>query len=1007
MPDNNTPEAILALVDRFHRNEDAYRSSHYNEAQTRQEFINPFFKCLGWDMENEQGYAEAYKDVIHEASLKIGGATKAPDYCFRIGGARKFFLEAKKPAINVKVDTDPAYQLRRYSWSAKLPLSVLTNFEEFAVYDCRIKPVHGDAASVARTMYFTYRDYASKWDDIFGIFSRDAVLKGSFDTYAEATKRKKGTATVDTAFLEEIESWRATLANNLALRNHHLSQRELNYAVQVTIDRIVFLRMCEDRGVETYGQLQALLAETGIYKEMLALFHKADDRYNSGLFHFHKEPDRTEIPDNLTPALTIDDAVLADIIRGLYYPESPYEFSVLPAEILGQVYEQFLGKVIRLTSGHHAKVEDKPEVKKSGGIYYTPTYIVDYIVKHTIGKLLEGKTPKQVAKMCVLDPACGSGSFLLGAYSYLLEWHRDWYVADTSATHPKEVYERGAGDWRLTTGEKKRILLNNVYGVDIDPQAVEVTKLSLLLKVLEGESHDTLESQRLLFHERALPDLANNIKCGNSLIAPDFYEGQQLSMFDDDEHYRINVFDWSATFPRIMKAGRFDAVIGNPPYIRIQRIAHGDADYVFRKYKWPTSKIDLSLVFLEKALALSAKAGYVGFICTSQWMTTKYGRNIRKSLSDGRVHEIVDFGSLPVFQGADTYPAIFVLSPTPQKALQFKRISKADELNLDAIEASPAIAIPKESLSEEPWNLGRLDILQVLTDRSLRFVPLRDFGKAYIGTKSGKIEAFVVSVEDAKRLDLENDLLYPYAHRGGEVERYCKIHPGAVVIYPYREGENGDPQLIPEAELKAGFPNIHAHLLQFKSILRLRMDSRHLYANGPDWYRHLRPGSYRYIHPPKFALKGVAKRCCVGLLSKETAFDGARCPAVIIEDLRGHDLMYFLALLNSRLASYHLRTVCPPKLSGYVEFSATCLTNLPIRLMDLGKKNERAVHDGLAERADQMLSLHSRLSTARTPHERLAIQAQIDATDHQIDHLVYQAYGLTQREIDLVDIVAE
>jgi hypothetical protein len=275
----------------------------------------------------------------------------------------------------------------------------------------------------------------------------------------------------------------------------------------------------------------------------------------------------------LTLDLQIDDKPLKEIIRNLYYPDSPYEFSVLPADVLGQVYEQFLGKVIRLTSGHRAVVEDKSEVKKAGGVYYTPTYIVNYIVKNTVGKLLEGKTPKQAAKLGILDPACGSGSFLIGAYQYLLDWHRDWYVQDQpkkwATGRSPALYQVAGGDWRLTTAERKRILLNNIFGVDIDPQAVEVTKLSLLLKVLEGEDEQTISRQLRMFHERALPDLGNNIKCGNSLIGLDFY-AQQIDLLDDEERLRLNVFDWQTEFPEIMKAGGFDAAIGNPPYIRIQ-----------------------------------------------------------------------------------------------------------------------------------------------------------------------------------------------------------------------------------------------------------------------------------------------------------------------------------------------------------------------------------------------------------------------------------------------------
>ena len=512
------PTTVLDLIERFHRNADAYRSGSYNETELRREFLDPFFKALGWDIDNEQGHAEAYKDVIHEDSIRIDDAVKTPDYSFRIGGTRKFFLEAKKPSISIKDDTAAAYQLRRYAWSAKLSLSILSNFGEFAVYDCRIKPHKDDPASRARLLYLAYQDYSTQWDTIAAIFSPAAVLKGSFDKYAETTKGKKGTATVDDAFLTEIESWRDELAHNLALRNAALTKRELNFAVQCIIDRLIFLRICEDRGIEEYGHLLSLTNDEGIYPRLFQFFQRADDRYNSGLFHFKREKNRHEAPDELTPTLDIDDKLLRKMVRSVYYPDSPYEFSVLSADILGQVYEQFLGKVISLTHGHRAVVEDKPEVKKAGGIYYTPTYIVEYIVNNTVGKLLEGKTLKQVAQLRILDPACGSGSFLLRAYQYLLDWHRDRYVemlaapdapsrtiTKRAASKPP-VFRSVGGAWWLTTAERKRILLNNIYGVDIDAQAVETTKLSLLLKVLEGESQQTLEKQFKMFHERALPD---------------------------------------------------------------------------------------------------------------------------------------------------------------------------------------------------------------------------------------------------------------------------------------------------------------------------------------------------------------------------------------------------------------------------------------------------------------------------------------------------------------------
>ncbi len=562
------PQSVVDLVDRFTMHLDVYRSPAYNETQVRREFIDPMFKALGWDINNEKGYSEQWKEVIHEDAIKVGGLTKAPDYSFRLGGKRLFFLEAKKPSVNIKDDPSPAFQLRRYAWTAKLPVSILTDFEELVVYDTLTRPFVTDKPTKGRILYIHYDEYPDRWHEIETIFSPDAIRKGAFDKYVQSATQKRGTAKVDDSFLAEIENWREHLARNIALRNPGLTQRELNFAVQRTIDRIIFLRICEDRGVEQYGRLQALLNGENAYSRLRELFHRADERYNSGLFHFQQEKGRHEMPDELTLHLAIDDKVLKDIFKRLYYPECPYEFSVLPAEILGQVYERFLGSVIRLTEGGHAKVEQKPEVRKAGGVYYTPTYIVDYIVKHTVGKLLEGKTPQEVSgftetwrpskkgrALSVLDPACGSGSFLLGAYQFMLDWYLEQYMKNpeklSKGKEPK-VYQHYKGGWRLTTTERKRILLTHIYGVDVDSQAVEVTKLSLLLKVLEGESADTIQKQLMLFHQRALPDLADNIKCGNSLIGPDFFQGRQGNLFDDEEMHRVNAFDWKAEFLDIM-----------------------------------------------------------------------------------------------------------------------------------------------------------------------------------------------------------------------------------------------------------------------------------------------------------------------------------------------------------------------------------------------------------------------------------------------------------------------
>jgi len=467
---------IASLIERFEEQKEFYKRSDYNETLTRRDFIDPFFKALGWDIDNEQGYAESYREVIHEDKIKIGGATKAPDYSFRLGGGKRlFFVEAKKPSVLIRDEITPAYQVRRYGWSAKLPISIITDFEEFAIYDCTKKPNLTDKASHGRIKYLTYNNYLHEFDFLWDTFSKEKVLKGSFDKFVQSDKQKKGTSTVDREFLISLDTWRTYLANNIALRNN-IDEDELNFVVQHIIDRLIFLRIAEDRSVESYGNLQDTIKSGDYYQNLLKQFHTADQKYNSGLFDFSK--------DKLSGNIEIDNKIIKSIINDLYYPVSPYEFSVISVEILGSAYEQFLGKTISLSKSGRAVIEEKPEVRKAGGVYYTPQYIVEYIVKNTVGKLIENKTPKDISKIKIVDPACGSGSFLIGAYQFLLQHHKDYYTNNGKPSKGSKDNPL-TPDGNLTTAEKKRILLNNIFGVDLDANAVEVTKLSLLLKCME------------------------------------------------------------------------------------------------------------------------------------------------------------------------------------------------------------------------------------------------------------------------------------------------------------------------------------------------------------------------------------------------------------------------------------------------------------------------------------------------------------------------------------------
>jgi len=409
--------AIENLVERFSEHRKEYHHADYNEQKVRQDFINPFFKALGWDVDNERGDSEAYREVIYEDKVVVRGKVKAPDYGFRLAGSGKkrlFYVEAKKPSVPIKTHKESAYQLRRYGSSAQAYVSILTNFEDFVVYDCSRVPNQNDSASVARLKHIHFEDYVKEFDFIYDTFSHEAVTRGRFDKFIQAGASKRGTDTLDKRFVQSLDKWRKYLAVSIAYNNRKLDDEEVNFSVQQTIDRLIFLRFCEDRAVEPYGQLKSTVAKGESYKNLFDLFKQADDKYNSGLFDFKK--------DVLTPTLKVENKVIKNIVEELYYPKCNYEFSVMPVEILGNAYEQFLGKVIRVTPARSVKIEEKPEVRKAGGVFYTPQYIVDYIVQHTVGKLIEGKSPKEIEKIKIVDPACGSGSFLLGAFDYLLNF---------------------------------------------------------------------------------------------------------------------------------------------------------------------------------------------------------------------------------------------------------------------------------------------------------------------------------------------------------------------------------------------------------------------------------------------------------------------------------------------------------------------------------------------------------------------------------------------------------
>ena len=961
------PDSIAALVERFEAERKEYHQGHYNETQTRIDYVNPLFAALGWDMNNQEGLSEPLREVVHEDALKIGGTTKAPDYSFRLGGARKFFLETKKPSVSVDLKEEPAYQLRRYAWTAKLPVSILTNFEEFAVYDGRVPPDRKDSPKKARLDYFKFTDYAARWDDIVARFSKEAVLSGAFDRYAEEAREKRLSLPVDAAFLAQISGWREKLARSILQKNTGLAPRELNYAVQMIIDRIIFLRISEDRGIEPTHLLQPLLNNGGpVYPRLLDIFRHADARYNSGLFHFDSVPGR-EGPDDITPGLTLDDRPLKEIIASIYYPESPFEFSVFPADILGHVYEQFLGKVIHV-SGKTAVVEDKPEVKKAGGVYYTPTYIVDYIVRNTLGKLVAGKTPAQVAKLTVLDPACGSGSFLIGAYQFLLDWHLRYYTENDRAKwargknaviYPFRRDAEGGEQWRLTTAEKKRILLQNIYGVDIDTQAVEVTKLSLLLKVLENESAELIDNTLKFFHERALPDLESNIKCGNSLIAPDFYDGKDPAQFDLDARLKINAFDWPKAFPAVMKAGGFDAVIGNPPYGA--EMPESTLEYLKAHFVTFVWRGESYLTFIEQATKLMKIGGQFSYIIPDTYLNLGFTQTVRTLLlQNTKIQEIVALPSR-VFEAAvvDTtllFAERVELSTTFHETfVTVKTFNKVQTTNTLDEPTRQFEVSTKEWHQQNAFNLlsdtSELKLLAAIESKGVR---LSEVAEMFYGIKAYQVgkgkPAQTRKIVDTK----------PFTSHLQEDDSYS----------PFFDGKH-----------------IGRYELLWRENNWLKYGSWLAEPRQPEKYEG-----------EKILIRKIVGETLVATYIPTTSYCNTLLSVLKIKPDSELKYQYLLGILNSKLIGWYFKKKF--QISSEDTFPQILIRDiLQFALPNLNK----AKHDKMVSLVERMLTLHKDKAAVRLVREKAMLEQEIAGLDAQIDRLVYDLYGLTAEEIAVVE----
>lgn len=724
------------------------------------------------------------------------------------------------------------------------------------------------------------------------------------------------------------------LFNDLINNNPQQDKLLLFHKSQKLLDRLLFIMFAEDRGllppnaiakiVDQWSTLKDLDEEKSLYSRFVKLFHHLDEghkykeyelpAYNGGLFK----------KDTSLDGLIITDALLHSNSLKL----SAYDFNTeVDVNVLGHIFENSITEIEQVKAEIEGKRSDKNRSRrKKEGIYYTPKYITKYIVDNTVGSLCnekkkelgvaeieneiiensrtaKGKLTKKAETILkkldeyrrylltlkILDPACGSGAFLNQALEFLISEH------ELIDSYRRELEQDSLGLYDIT----KSILENNLYGVDLNEEAVEIAKLSLWIRTAE--------------RGRKLSDLNNNIKCGNSLI-------------DDPTIAGDHAFDWHREFPEIMNRGGFDVVIGNPPYVRVQELSHKEIDWFKNHKKTAYKRVDISILFFELGLSLIKGNGRLSFISSNQFLIGEYGRLIRKKLlNEYRIEKNIDFGDLPVFQDALTYVSIFVLSANEPKNFSYKKIKDIDEAQ--AGDYNNGMEIDLRTLSDNSWILTSGESYS-LVKKLQTFPTLDSIGcKCWYGIVTGNDDIFILDKSKIQELEIEKELLLPLT-RAQNCERYSYSEYELFVIYPYRES-NGKTELIEIEEIKQNYPKLYGYLISNKDILTKRKDSRKTFENKDNWYSLTRFGQYEVFNKRKIIFPGECKRNKFGIDGQKTGYSGARVFS-ITNSASDLSLESLTALLNSSIIEYYLHSVAALKQGGYYSYSSNVIDKIPI-----------------------------------------------------------------------------
>lgn len=930
---------IQKLVERYeiHRHEYIAHRSLYSETDVREDFINPFFALLGWDIFNEKGLSRRMREVIRETRVRVNEQTKRPDYEFRLATERKFFVEAKKPNLNVLENRDAAFQTRRYGWSANLPIAVLTNFEHLIIFDTTSEPSLDHPANYGRLHSFHYSEYVEKIAEIANLLSRQTVYSGAFDELFSQTRQGQLTATVDKHFLQTLNQWRLELSATILQNYPNTSAETLNELAERFILRILFLRMCEDRGIQTYQQLQTV-AQSNDWGQFVNLLVASDERFDSGLFATAHDPlcvgDRP---------IQLDSDTVQTIINALYFPLAPYTFTVFEPEFLGQVYEQFL--IERIVKVNNVPtLQTKPE-NVNRDVVFTPQSLIRRVVEETALPYVATMDSAQLLACKTIDPACGSGGFLISLFDIFSDFLVSVYQQTGETQH---IYETDNG-WQLTFEQKCQLLTSCIYGVDRDYSAVEVAKFSLLVKLLEDETPQSLPTASAI-----LPSLENNILYGDSLIDEHIYAENPAA------ETIAPPLTWGHDAP-----ATFDIIVGNPPYLKTEDMLNLEPveSGFYKQYKTAYQQFDKYYLFIERIVTdLLTPNGVCGLVLSRKFSHIESGKKVRQLLSrDCFVTQLIDFGNAQLFQGKTTYICLLYLQKIKPQAtpLNYALVTTPKAWLQQSLKPT-SIPLPRKWISGDkswllPSSAAELQLLEALHNETVSLGSIMDVfngiqtsrNAVYVITEWREIDSATIEfTKQGQNWQIEKQILKPFFDgKIATLQSYAPIKQTAWVIYPYA-WENETVAPISPDTLRTTYPLAYRWLLHNQVTLQTR-DIKPAPYPVEEWYRYGRQQALGvFENRPKIVVgvnslgdKYVYDESNMLLASGGTAGECAIAPFTQAPSL--YNLHFIHALLNHPAIEFFCRKRGSPFRGGWFARGTAVLKEVPIPQIDFTSANER------------------------------------------------------------------